>query len=104
LANLYLHELDAVMRQAVRYADDAVALCRTREEAVAAFTRLRWLVAPSPPSEPGVRFSRGPAHGGGSALLAWRDCRRCRCRGLCGRARSSVGRSVRGLSCVLPSL
>src|ERR1700722_597581 len=45
LANLYLHELDVEMRQAglvmVRYADDAVVLCRTREEAEAALTRLR---------------------------------------------------------------
>ncbi|MGF6782159.1 hypothetical protein P3T21_007399, partial [Paraburkholderia sp. GAS334] len=36
MANLYLHELDVEMRQAglvmVRYADDAVVLCRTREE------------------------------------------------------------------------
>jgi RNA-directed DNA polymerase len=50
LANLYLHELDVEMRQAglvmVRYADDAVVLCRTREEAAAALTRLRdWVDA-----------------------------------------------------------
>jgi len=45
LANLYLHELDVEMREAglvmVRYADDAVVLCRSREEAVAALTRMR---------------------------------------------------------------
>ena len=39
LANIYLHELDVEMREAglvmVRYADDAVVLCRTREEAEA---------------------------------------------------------------------
>ena len=50
LANLYLHELDVEMRQAglvmVRYADDAVVLCRTREEAEAALTRMRaWVNA-----------------------------------------------------------
>jgi RNA-directed DNA polymerase len=50
LANLYLHELDVEMRQAglvmVRYADDAVVLCRTREEAEAALSRLRaWVEA-----------------------------------------------------------
>ena len=50
LANLYLHELDVEMLQAglvmVRYADDAVVLCRTREEAEAALTRMRaWVDA-----------------------------------------------------------
>jgi RNA-directed DNA polymerase len=50
LANLYLHELDVEMRQAglvmVRYADDAVVLCRTREEAEAALSRMRaWVDA-----------------------------------------------------------
>jgi hypothetical protein len=50
LANLYLHELDVEMRKAglvmVRYADDAVVLCRTRERAEAALTRLRiWVDA-----------------------------------------------------------
>lgn len=45
LANAYLHELDVEMREAglvmVRYADDAVVLCRSREEAEAALARLR---------------------------------------------------------------
>jgi RNA-directed DNA polymerase len=45
LANLYLHELDVEMREAglvmVRYADDAVVLCRSREEAEAALARMR---------------------------------------------------------------
>jgi RNA-directed DNA polymerase len=50
LANLYLHELDVEMREAglvmVRYADDAVVLCRSREEAEAALTRMRvWVSA-----------------------------------------------------------
>jgi RNA-directed DNA polymerase len=50
LANLYLHELDVEMRAAglvmVRYADDAVVLCRTREEAEAALSRMRtWVDA-----------------------------------------------------------
>jgi RNA-directed DNA polymerase len=45
LANAYLHELDVEMREAglvmVRYADDAVVLCRSREEAEAALARMR---------------------------------------------------------------
>jgi len=50
LANIYLHELDVEMRAAglvmVRYADDAVVLCRTAEEAEAALARLRaWVNA-----------------------------------------------------------
>jgi RNA-directed DNA polymerase len=44
LANVYLHPVDTVMRQAgftlVRYADDMVVLCRTREEAEAALVKL----------------------------------------------------------------
>jgi RNA-directed DNA polymerase len=50
LANIYLHELDVEMRAAgwvmVRYADDAVVLCRSREEAEAALARLQaWVSA-----------------------------------------------------------
>ncbi len=50
LANIYLHELDVEMREAglvmVRYADDAVVLCRSREEAEAALARMRaWVGA-----------------------------------------------------------
>lgn len=50
LANAYLHELDVEMREAgmvmVRYADDAVVLCRSREEAAAALARMRaWVSA-----------------------------------------------------------
>ncbi len=45
LANIYLHELDVEMREAglvmVRYADDAVVLCRSREEAESALARMR---------------------------------------------------------------
>jgi RNA-directed DNA polymerase len=44
LANVYLHPVDTAMRQAgftlVRYADDMVVLCRTREEAEAALAML----------------------------------------------------------------
>lgn len=44
LANVYLHPVDVAMRQAgftlVRYADDMVVLCRTREEAEAALAKL----------------------------------------------------------------
>ena len=50
LANTYLHELDVEMREAglvmVRYADDAVVLCRSRAEAEAALVRMRaWVSA-----------------------------------------------------------
>lgn len=44
LANVYLHPVDMAMRQArfalVRYADDMVVLCQTREEAEAALVKL----------------------------------------------------------------
>src|SRR5205085_10716775 len=49
LANAYLHELDVEMREAglvmVRYADNAVVLCRNREEAEVALARLRSCVS-----------------------------------------------------------
>jgi len=49
LANIYLHELDVEMREAglvmVRYADDAVVLCRSEEEAQSALARMRAWVA-----------------------------------------------------------
>ena len=50
LASICLHELDVEMREArlvmVRYADDAVVLCRSREEAEAALARMRaWVNA-----------------------------------------------------------
>jgi RNA-directed DNA polymerase len=50
LANIYLHELDVEMREAglvmVRYADDAVVLCRSREEAESALACMRaWVSA-----------------------------------------------------------
>ena len=50
LANIYLHDLDVEMREAgfvmVRYADDSVVLCRSREEAEAALARMRtWVSA-----------------------------------------------------------
>ncbi len=45
IANVYLHELDVAMHEAglvmVRYADDAVVLCRSREAAEAALARMR---------------------------------------------------------------
>lgn len=48
LANVYLHPVDLAMRQAgfqlVRYADDMVVLCRTKEEAEAALSRLGELI------------------------------------------------------------
>jgi RNA-directed DNA polymerase len=50
LANIYLHELDVEMRKAgvvmVRYADDAVVLCRSQAEAESALARMRaWVIA-----------------------------------------------------------
>jgi RNA-directed DNA polymerase len=50
MANVYLHELDVEMRVAgfvmVRYADDGVVLCRSREEAEDALARMRaWVSA-----------------------------------------------------------
>jgi RNA-directed DNA polymerase len=50
IANIYLHELDVEMREAglvmVRYADDTVVLCRSREEAESALARMRaWVKA-----------------------------------------------------------
>jgi RNA-directed DNA polymerase len=48
LANVYLHPVDLAIRQAgfrlVRYADDMVVLCRTREEAEAALNKLKELI------------------------------------------------------------
>jgi RNA-directed DNA polymerase len=49
-ANIYLHELDVEMREAgmvmVRYADDIVVLCRSREAADSALARMRaWVNA-----------------------------------------------------------
>jgi RNA-directed DNA polymerase len=48
LANLYLHPVDVALREAgyemVRYADDMVILCRTRQEAETALVRLRELL------------------------------------------------------------
>ncbi len=48
LANIYLHPVDVALREAgyemVRYADDMVILCQTREEAEAALARLRELL------------------------------------------------------------
>lgn len=48
LANIYLHPVDLAMRRAgyrlVRYADDMVVMCRTRQQAEAALTRLRELI------------------------------------------------------------
>ena len=66
LANAYLHELDVEMREAglvmVRYADDAVVLCRSREEAQAALARMRAWV-----SENGLKLHPDKTHVG--------DCR-----------------------------
>ena len=66
LANIYLHPLDALMaargRRMVRYADDAVVLCRSHEEAVAALAEIEAWVA-----ENGLRLNLDKTHLG--------DCR-----------------------------
>jgi RNA-directed DNA polymerase len=78
LANIYLHELDVEMREAglvmVRYADDAVVLCRSREEAEAALARMRAWVAAN-----GLRLHPDKTHigdcrvkGQGFAFLGYR--------------------------------
>jgi RNA-directed DNA polymerase len=66
LANAYLHDLDVEMRAAglvmVRYADDAVVLCRSRDEADSALARMRAWV-----SENGLTLHPDKTHVG--------DCR-----------------------------
>lgn len=66
LANIYLHPLDEVMRRhgyrMVRYADDFVVLCQSREEAEAALAGIRQWVADN-----GLRLSPAKTHLG--------DCR-----------------------------
>jgi RNA-directed DNA polymerase len=66
LANIYLHPLDELMAsrgyRMVRYADDFVVLCKSREEAEAALAEIRRWVA-----ENGLRLSPTKTHLG--------DCR-----------------------------
>jgi RNA-directed DNA polymerase len=66
LANIYLHPLDEFMAahgyRMVRYADDFVVLCKSREEAVAALAEIRAWAA-----ENGLRLHPGKTHVG--------DCR-----------------------------
>lgn len=66
LANIYLHPLDELMAsrgyRMVRYADDFVVLCRSREEAEAALEEVRHWVADN-----GLRLSPSKTHLG--------DCR-----------------------------
>ena len=50
LANIYLHRMDRAWDESrhgvlVRYADDAIVMCETREQAEAALTRLTVLLA-----------------------------------------------------------
>ena len=101
LANMYLHELDVEMREAgwvmVRYADDSVMLCRSREEAEAALARMRaWVNANGltlPPDKThvgdcrvrgqgfeflGYRFEAGQRRVRKKSLMALRDKIRAR--------------------------
>jgi RNA-directed DNA polymerase len=67
LANIYLHALDELMAvrgyRMVRYADDFVVLCKSREEAEAALAEIRAWVA-----ENGLHLHSGKTHIG--------DCRK----------------------------
>jgi RNA-directed DNA polymerase len=67
LANIYLHPLDGLMASGgyrmVRYADDFVVLCRSREEAEAALAEIRRWVADN-----GLRLNAAKTHLG--------DCRK----------------------------
>jgi RNA-directed DNA polymerase len=71
LANIYLDPLDAAMaergRRMVRYADDFVILCRTREEADAALAEVRAWVSENGlalhPEKTHVGDCRQPGHG-----------------------------------------
>jgi RNA-directed DNA polymerase len=67
LANIYLHPLDVLMAgqglRMVRYADDFVVLCKSREEAEAALAAIRRWVADN-----GLRLSPAKTHVG--------DCRK----------------------------
>ena len=113
LANIYLHELDVEMRQAglvmVRYADDAVVLCRTREEAETALARMRaWVAANGLTLHPdkthvgdcrvvgqgfeflGYRFEAGQRHVRKKSLMALRDKIRLRTKRTAGQSLESM--------------
>jgi RNA-directed DNA polymerase len=117
LANIYLHELDVEMREAglvmVRYADDAVVLCRTREEAEAALARMRaWVQANGLKLHPdkthvgdcriagegfeflGYRFEAGQRWVRKKSLQALRDKIRDRTKRTCGESLASVVASL----------
>src|SRR4051812_47572363 len=117
LANIYLHELDVEMREAdlvmVRYADDAVVLCRSPEEAEYALARMRaWVNANGLMLHPdkthvgdcrlaghgfeflGYRFEAGRRWVRKKSLMALRDRVRAK-------TKQSVGRSI---ACVIASL
>jgi len=117
LANIYLHELDVEMREAglvmVRYADDAVVLCRTREEAEAALARMRaWVQANGLKLHPdkthvgdcriagegfeflGYRFEAGQRWVRQKSLQALRDQIRDRTKRTCGESLASVVASL----------
>lgn len=117
LANIYLHELDVEMREAglvmVRYADDAVVLCRSREEAEAALARMRdWVHANGLRLHPdkthvgdcrvagqgfeflGYRFEAGQRWARKKSLMSLRDKIRAK-------TKQTVGSSI---ACVIASL
>jgi len=71
LANIYLHPLDLLMEESgyrmVRYADDFVILCRTEDEALAAFRQIEaWVTANGltlHPDKTRIGDSRQPGQG-----------------------------------------
>jgi group II intron reverse transcriptase/maturase len=71
LCNVYLHRLDRAWRTRahgvlVRYADDALVLCATREQAEAALARLTTLLA-----ELDLELGRGDTHGDSPPPWSW---------------------------------
>jgi group II intron reverse transcriptase/maturase len=78
LANVYLHRIDRAwdVRQhgvLVRYADDALVMCRSREQAEAALARLRALLAELglEPKEAKTRIVHLQVDGGGVEFLGF---------------------------------
>jgi reverse transcriptase-like protein len=91
LCNVYLHRLDRVWDTRehgvlVRYVDDAVVMCRSRQQAEAALTRLRGLLADLglEPKEVKTRIVRLEVGGPGFGFLGFHH-RLVRSRGIRGR-------------------
>ena len=121
LANIYLHPLDGLMAgrglRMVRYADDFVVLCRSREEAEAALAEIRQWVADNglrlSPSKTrlgdcrqagegfdflGYRFEAGRRWVRKKSLTRFKDSIRAKTRRTCG---VSLARVIAGLNPLL---